>query len=138
MNDRAFIDTNVFIYLQRSDVLSKKKIAETAINTFDCVVSTQVLNEICTVLTKKYPTPIADIEIFLQDIKENCDVSVITEATIDAALTLHDRLRYSYYDCLIVAAALESDCDYLLTEDLQDGQVIDGLTIRNIFAGELT
>jgi len=52
--DKAFIDTNVFIYYQRSDDNIKHKISEDVIGFFDCVVSTQVINEICSLLTRKY------------------------------------------------------------------------------------
>ena len=55
MRARAFIDTNIFIYTQRTDSPIKRQIAEDAINCFDCVASTQVLNEIINVFTKKYP-----------------------------------------------------------------------------------
>jgi predicted nucleic acid-binding protein len=49
------------------------------------------------------------------------------------ALNLQSRFSFSFYDSLIVAAALECSCTRLLTEDLQDGQQIDGLTIENPF-----
>ena len=46
---------------------------------------------------------------------------------------LQSRYGFSYYDALIVAAALESGCTRLYTEDLQHGQQIDGLAIENLF-----
>jgi predicted nucleic acid-binding protein len=134
MNGRVFLDTNVFIYIQRSDDPIKKKLAEQAANYFDCIASTQVLNEICNILTKKYPTPRQDIILFLQDIKDNCEVCLVTEDTINAALMIHERWQYSYYDSLIIASALASDCSLIISEDLQDGQIIDErLRIVNIF-----
>ena len=134
MQGRAFIDTNVFIYIQRTDDLIKKRLAEQAVNQCDCVVSTQVLNEICNILTKKYPTPRHEIALFLADIRGNCEVRLVTEDTIDAALMIHEHAQYSYYDSLIIASALASDCDYVISEDLQDGQIIDErLQIVNIF-----
>jgi predicted nucleic acid-binding protein len=57
-----------------------------------------------------------------------------TEALYRSCLRLQDRYRYSFYDSLIIAAALDSGCDRLYTEDLQDGQRIEGLTIVNPFA----
>ncbi|MDZ7728612.1 MAG: PIN domain-containing protein [Dehalococcoidia bacterium] len=50
------------------------------------------------------------------------------------ALELQDRYRYSFYDSLIIAAALEAGCTRLLSEDLHDGQDIEGLRIENPFA----
>ena len=134
MNDRAFIDTNIFIYIQRSDDIIKREISKRVINHFDCVASVQVLNEICNVLTRKFPTPRKDISLFLQDIKENCEIGIVTDVTIDAALAIHERWQYSYYDSVIIASALENNCDYIISEDLQDKQIIDNrLQIINIF-----
>jgi predicted nucleic acid-binding protein len=56
-------------------------------------------------------------------------------STHEGAVILARDHGFSYYDALIVAAALEARCDTLLSEDLQDGRVIDGLTIRNPFLG---
>ena len=52
---------------------------------------------------------------------------------VDRAWAVQDRFGYSSWDSLIIAAALGAECDYLLTEDLQDGQEIDGLTIISPF-----
>jgi predicted nucleic acid-binding protein len=52
MSDKAFIDTNIFVYIQRTDDPKKKQISEQATGYFDCVVSTQALNELCNIFTK--------------------------------------------------------------------------------------
>ena len=57
----------------------------------------------------------------------------IDHHTIEAAWDVQDRFGYSSWDALIVAAALQSGCRYLLTEDLQTGQVIDTITIISPF-----
>jgi predicted nucleic acid-binding protein len=54
-------------------------------------------------------------------------------ALYDRALDLQSRYRYGFYDSLIIAAALDAGCTQLFSEDLQDGQRIEGLTIRNPF-----
>ena len=54
-------------------------------------------------------------------------------ALYDRALEVQDRYRYGFYDSLIVAAALDAGCTRLYSEDLQDGQQIEGLTIENPF-----
>jgi predicted nucleic acid-binding protein len=59
---------------------------------------------------------------------------LLTLATHEAGITIAERTGYRLYDALIIATALEAGCDTLLSEDLHDGQVIDGrLTIRNPF-----
>ena len=134
MSVKAFIDTNIFIYAQRTDNLVKKQVAEKAINFFDCVASTQVLNEIANVFTKKYPAPVKKVEFLLKSICEISSIIVINETLITHALFLHDRYKLSYYDCLIIAAALSAKCESLISEDIQDGMLIEGsLKIVNIF-----
>jgi predicted nucleic acid-binding protein len=132
--DKAFIDTNVFIYYQCSDDIDKYKISEDVINFFDCVVSTQVLNEICNLLTRKYPTPLSEIQKYIIDIIASSDLVVITFSLIQKALELHSKLSISYYDALMVVAALEANCKYLISEDMQDGLIINNkLQIVNIY-----
>jgi predicted nucleic acid-binding protein len=58
---------------------------------------------------------------------------LLDDETIQHALTIKERYGFSYYDCQIVAAAIECRCVYLFTEDLQDGQIIDGVAIKNYF-----
>jgi predicted nucleic acid-binding protein len=131
---KAFIDTNIFIYFQRSDDLTKHQISEDTLNFFDCVVSTQVLNEICNLLTKKFSVPLSDIRQFLQDIVGTSEVIVISDDLISKALCLLEQYCISYYDALMLVAALESDCKYFISEDMQDGLVVqDKLTIINIY-----
>jgi predicted nucleic acid-binding protein len=131
---KAFIDTNVFVYFQQSDDLTKHQISEDTLNFFDCVVSTQVLNEVCNLLTKKFPTPLPDILQFLQDIVVTSELVVVSGGLIIKALRLSEQYCISYYDALMIAAALESNCKYLISEDMQDGLIIENkLTIINIY-----
>jgi predicted nucleic acid-binding protein len=53
MNGRAFVDTNIFIYLYSEDESEKQEIAQKAINKYECVISTQVLNEFSNICIKK-------------------------------------------------------------------------------------
>jgi predicted nucleic acid-binding protein len=132
--DKAFIDTNVFVYIQRTDEPNKTKISEKTIDFFDCVVSTQVLNEICNILTRKYPSPKEKIENVLRSIQESCTIVTITNDYPCKALDYHFKYSISYFDALMVAAALETNCKYLISEDMQDGLIIDNkLQILNIY-----
>ena len=97
-------------------------------------ISAQVLNEFTNVARAKLKWPWKDIEttlaLFLQKVRR---VGALTQATHASALALARDHRLSFYDALIVAAALEAGCDTLLTEDMQDGRAIEGLEIRNPF-----
>jgi predicted nucleic acid-binding protein len=134
MSDKAFIDTNIFVYIQRTDDPKKKLVSEQAAAFFDCVASTQVLNELCNIFTKKYPVPVDKIQRLLASIHDNCELITVTEDIVTEALNYHHRFSLSYFDALMVVAALKANSKYLVTEDMQDGLVIDGkLTILNIF-----
>jgi predicted nucleic acid-binding protein len=135
--DKAFLDTNVFVYLYSEINTVKHQHLLKVINIYDRVVSTQVLNEFCSVCIRKMNLPLQDIKAAIEEICETCELLKISDVTVMNALDLHERYRYSYYDSLMIASALEYDCSYLLTEDMADGQVIEGrLTIRNIFVKE--
>jgi predicted nucleic acid-binding protein len=134
MSDKAFIDTNIFVYIQRTDDPQKKLVSEQATAYFDCVVSTQVLNELCNIFTKKYPAPVEKIQRLLASIHDNCELITVTKDFVTEALTYHHKFSISYFDALMVVAALKANSKYLVTEDMQDGLVIDStLTILNIF-----
>ena len=132
--DKAFIDTNIFIYIQRTDTPFKTEISERTIDHFDCVASTQVLNETANILTRKYPTPKEEIERVLKSIQDSCTMVTVTNDYPNKALNYHFKYLISYYDALMVAAAIDANCTYLISEDMQDGLIIDmKLQILNIF-----
>ncbi|GHV80598.1 DNA-binding protein [Spirochaetia bacterium] len=133
MSVKAFFDTNIIVYTQRTDAPDKTRIAESALAHFDAVVSTQVLNELCNIFTKKYPKPLADMEQLLDSIADTLPVVTITPPLVRHALRLHHRYSISYFDALMAAAAIHAGCTYLFSEDMQDGLIIEGtLTIVNI------
>lgn len=132
--DKAFIDTNVFIYIQRTDEPDKTKIAEDTIDFFDCITSTQVLNEVSNILTRKYPSPKEKVKRVISSIQESCTMVTVTNDYPAKALEYHFKYSISYYDALMVIAAIEANCKYLISEDMQDGLIIDKkLQIVNIF-----
>ncbi|MDR0917129.1 MAG: PIN domain-containing protein [Oscillospiraceae bacterium] len=132
---KAFIDTNLFVYLYSSSDSEKQQAVIQAMNRYDRFVSTQVLNEFCNVLTRKLKLPIPAVRAAVAEICAVCNLAVVDDATVDAALGIHEKYGFSYYDSLIVSSALESECEYLLSEDLSDRQVIEGsLIVKNIFS----
>ena len=134
MPDKVFIDTNIFFYLYSSDELEKQSKAEKAIKNCECIISTQVLNELCNILIKKMKLSTNKIKKVVAEIYKSCTVVRIERETIELALELQKEYKYSYYDCLILSSALLSDCKQILTEDMQDGHVIKNiLTVTNIF-----
>jgi predicted nucleic acid-binding protein len=137
MNGRAFIDTNVFIYLYSGDEIEKQIIAQRAVNKYECVISTQVLNEFSSLCIRKLYKKPEEVELAIDEMVEQCDVLTLEKEDIKQALNIHKKFGYNYYDCLMIVSALNSNCDYLLTEDMADGQIIENrLTIVNIFTKE--
>ena len=131
---RAFVDTNVFVYLFSEDERLKQQRSIQILNAYDCWISTQVVNEFCSICTRKWKMPTHDIQRAVDKICLCGTLYTVDLPTVRHALELCERYHYSYYDSLILASALACDCEYLLTEDLNDGQIIENsLTIRNIY-----
>ena len=131
---KVFVNTNVLVYAFTDDEPDKHERVLNALENCIPVVSTQVLKELSNVLVKKKSVSIDAIVETLRDIAE---VSEIAEEGFDLichALESHAKYGYSFYDCLIIETALAAGCSVLLSEDLQDGQIIrDKLKITNPF-----
>ena len=133
MSGRAFFDTNILVYV----VGHRDKRTDTAeaLLAGGGLVSVQVLNELANVSRKKLRMSWVEIDEVLAAIRGLCPFPVpLTADTHDAGRRIAAKYGYGMFDGLIAASALEAECDTLYSEDLQDGQVIDGrLTIRNPF-----
>lgn len=129
-----FVDTNVLLYLLSADATKADRVEETL--AAGVAISVQVLNEFAAVALRKLGMTIAEVRDALEPITAICKVVPITVDIHKRGLQVAERYRFSIYDALIIAAALDAGCATLYTEDLQDGQVIeDTLTIRNPFRG---
>jgi predicted nucleic acid-binding protein len=133
MSDKAFLDTNVFVYaIVQDDPRSQdaeELIAEGG------TVSVQVLNEFAAVARRKSNMPWDEVRLAVENINILCpDPLPITLETHQEALAIAEKYGYRIYDALIVASALEAKCTVLYSEDMKDGQVIaNQLRIRNPF-----
>jgi len=128
----AFFDTNILIYAQQSG--PKAQIAQ-ALMAGGGVISVQVLNETANVLLRKFGRSWAEVEQVLADIDDVLGPALpLTGQTHRAAIGLARDHGLSIYDALIVAAALEAECDQLLSEDLQHGRRFGALVVQNPFA----
>ncbi|MDR1689212.1 MAG: PIN domain-containing protein [Clostridiales bacterium] len=135
MSGRFFLDTNVIIYLYSEDEDSKRQAVYNLLDEHICITSTQVFNESSNIWFKKYCLSKTHIKKYLNEIEAVCDeVTVIQRKTIDYALDIKERYGFSYYDCLMLASALEGNCGIIFSEDMRDGQIIEGrLKISNPF-----
>lgn len=136
MNDKVFFDTNVLVYVVGQN--DERTPHAEALVASGGVVSVQVLNELAAVARKKLGMTWEEIEEALAAVRVLCPSPVpLTIETHEAGLRIAAQYQFHIYDALVAAAALEAECTTLYSEDLQDGQVIDGrLTIRNPFTIE--
>jgi predicted nucleic acid-binding protein len=127
---RPFFDTNVLLYLLSSDAKADKAEALLAVGG---VVSVQVLNEFVSVAFRKLKMTWPEIREILTTIRAICKVIPVTVEIHETGLTIAERYGLSLYDSLILAAAVQAKCPTVYSEDMQDGQVVQGVTIRNPF-----
>ncbi len=139
MSAADFFDSNVLVYLFDDAAQAKQSIARRlvsqALAADSGCISFQVVQETLNVITCKFKRRASQEEA--QQILQRTLVPLWrvmpTSALYVQALELHHRYQYSFYDSLILAAALGSGCTCLYSEDLQDGQRFEGLTIENPF-----
>jgi predicted nucleic acid-binding protein len=135
---RVFVDTNVLLYVH--DRNERQKAAQ-ALGWLRALtdqqigqINLQVLNELVHVLLRKKWFQSPQVVFSVVDDFAALGDSPVGWNEITLARVLHHRLSYSWWDCLLLASALQLGCTHFLSEDLQDGQRIDGLTIVDPFA----
>jgi predicted nucleic acid-binding protein len=129
---RPFLDTNVVLYAFISNDPRRER-AE-AVLSAGGVVSAQVLNEFASVARRKLGWEWPAVEAALALVEQRCrPVRALTLATHKTGLALARDHQLSFYDGLIVAAAVEAGCEQLLTEDLQNGRSFGDLSVVNPF-----
>jgi predicted nucleic acid-binding protein len=138
MTGTVFVDSNILIYAHDLDAGAKRLRAAACLRElWDSGVgrmSTQVLQEFCVNVTRKIPGPLSGPEA--REVVRNyaCWVhSLITSATVIRASEIGEAWKLSFWDSMIVAAAEQSAATELLTEDLNHGQIVAGIRIRNPF-----
>jgi len=139
MNVKYFLDTNVLVYCFDKDSIAKqsraKKLVRSALVTGDGIISYQVVQEFLNVSTRKFAQPMSasDASNYLNQVLMPLCHTYPSRDLYDKALTVMERYQLSFYDSLIVGAAMESGCQTLYSEYLQAGLKIEKLTIKNPF-----
>jgi predicted nucleic acid-binding protein len=136
MKQKVFIDSNIFIYTLDSFDKSKQKKAQeillAASSEKSIVISTQVLNEIFAVATRKLQANPVYIKEFIHGLYAY-DVVLIDKQIIDAAIDCAILQRVNYWDALLIVAADAARCGELLSEDMQQQSKIKGVQVINPF-----
>ena len=127
-----FFDTNILLYLLSGDD-AKADVAEDVLGQGGHI-SVQVLNEFAAVATRKLKMSLAEVREVLAPIRAACTVNPLTEDIHDLGLQLAERYQMSIYDAMVAASALAAGCKTLISEDFQDGQIIERvLRVHNPF-----
>ena len=135
----AFVDTNVLVYaiVGEEHENAKRGIARQVLREHDRVLSYQVLVEFCYQATRRNRPGSMTPERASQYVRAFSRFPIVpgTPSLIEAGLDLRRTTNYSIWDCMIIAAAQAGGCQTLLSEDMDHGRVVGGVTIINPFAG---
>ncbi len=135
MSDSIFLDTNILVYAYSDTELQKQTIARKLVSENISFISTQVLQELSSTLSRKFKKSWPEITDAVKEVSLSNLVHANSEATIQQAIKIADQYKFSFYDSLIIAAALECKCSKLYSEDMSHGQLIEKqITIINPFA----
>lgn len=141
MSAKYFIDTNIFVYCFDPSQPEKQSRAQelvgAALISGEGSISWQVVQEFINVATRKFSQPFTpeDARQYLvQVLHPLCRVFPDLEI-YQSAVDISARTHFSFYDALILAGALRAGCEILYTEDLQSGQLIEGIKVKNPFTG---
>jgi predicted nucleic acid-binding protein len=130
----SFLDSNIVLYLASEDLLKADRAQELVAE--GGTISVQVLNEIANISRRKMGLSWAETRNFLLMIRGLLKVEPITIEIHDVGISLAERYQLPVYESMIVSAALSAECDTLLSEDLQNGLLINGrLRVLNPFWG---
>ena len=141
MSDKTFVDTNILIYAHDVDAGPKQRIAELALrelwNHQTGVLSPQVLQEFYVNATRKGLSPLRRNEARAVVATYSAWCIDISQADLFTAFRIEDQVKISFWDALIISAAVKAGATTLLSEDLNAGQEIAGVRVINPFAGKL-
>jgi predicted nucleic acid-binding protein len=133
----AVLITNIFVYSFDDNQPEKKKrsiaLIQEGLKTGLGLISSQVVQEFLNVATRKFSVPmkLEDSKVYLRLVMNPLCRVYPNLLLFEACLDLQSETRYSFYDSLIIAAAIQARCDILYSEDLQDDQELRGLKIVN-------
>lgn len=133
---KIFLDTNILAYIFDSRDIAKKTKAKELFSKLvienNCMISTQVLQELFNVMTKKLKYSKEDAQKIITSLL-NLNVHQVSTTDIQMAMKISSESQLTIYDSLIIAAAKAESCKIVYSEDLNAGQVVEGVKIVNPF-----
>lgn len=140
MSDKVFFDTNIFAYaFDRVNTKKQKKasaLIKTHLENRSGVISYQVVQEFINVACRKFKNPMSlrELERYIENVLSHMWGVYASKDLIYSAIGIKEQFQFSFYDSLIIAAALEAGCATLYSEDLQHNQKIYSVQIIDPFA----
>ncbi|GHV40510.1 twitching motility protein PilT [Spirochaetia bacterium] len=135
--DKVFIDTNIFVYtvdkFDKNKQMIARKVVKEAIFNNAAVISTQILQEFYNVCTLKLHMKPLKVKEYVHNYIENIEVVQNGSAIIERGIDISIISQVSFWDALVIAAAESAHCTEIITEDLNDGQIMNGVKIKNPF-----
>lgn len=125
MSGKVFFDTNVLVYAHTDIDTVKQSIAQNLILNNESFISSQVIQELANTLFRKFKHTWKDIEKVISEAIDNNSLQINSGPTVLKACKIAERYAFSFYDSLIIAAAIECGCTVLYSEDMNHGQVIE-------------
>lgn len=137
MTGRLFFDTNLIVYAMDPEDPARRErsaaLIREAMSRGRLVVSPQILNECYRVLVhKRRFAPPTEVARYLSVFHPSCTAPLDLQ-THRAAMAIEMRHRLAWWDCVAVASALQARCEHFVSEDLNDGQVVETLTVVGPF-----
>jgi predicted nucleic acid-binding protein len=137
MKNRLFIDSNIWLYFFLRDNSEKYRITTEYLTTNNLdsklIITYQVINEVTNILLKNKFTEI-EIRGSIDYLFKISTVQEFSREILVIASSVRERYSISFWDSILVGSALFANCDTLVSEDMQDGLIIDNrLLIKNIF-----
>ena len=120
------LDSNILIYNHSLDQENKRLIARGFFKE-NPVVSSQVISEYLNVMKRNFKMQKLELMQLCSLWLEKCSVQPVILSTVKLAQDLVGKYDFQIFDGIIIAAALEADCDILYSEDMQDGQIIENM-----------
>ena len=131
-NNIKAIDSNILIYLHDKTDERKRKIAENILAE-NPIIPSQVISEYLNVTKRILDLSKSELLEQCSKLINKCEIIPINIKILSDAAILVDKYQFQLFDSIIVASALDRGCDQLLSEDMQNGLMIDNLIIINPF-----
>jgi len=124
VRDKVFLDTNILLYAFSTKDEKKHALAKNLVLS-DAVISAQVINEVTVNLLKKFTFDEDQVQRFLESSYSRYEVTELTHEVFSNASNLRKNYLFSYYDSIIVSAALLSGCTILYSEDMHHELIVE-------------